>query len=140
MGALDVSANDLIDVVAQDLKKNYSTLIVSPEWVMLVKSSAANERVPSEPDFFYKRCASILLTSYKRGTIGVQRLRRKYGGRTQHIVRRSHHRKAGGKVIRVALQQLEKAGLMNKEKAGRSISAKGKSLLDKASSKVQKGE
>lgn len=140
MGALDVSANDLIPRIAQKLKENFSTLIVSPEWAELVKSSSGNERVPTEPNFYYKRCASILLTSYKRGTVGVQRLRRKYGGRTSHIVRRSHHRKAGGKIIRLALQQLEKTGLMQKEKAGRKISANGKSLLDKIASKIQKGE
>jgi ribosomal protein S19E (S16A) len=43
-----------------------------------------------------------------------------------------HHKPGGGKIIRVALQQLEKAGLAKKEKTGRVISPQGAALLDKA--------
>ncbi len=40
---------------------------------------------------------------------------------------------AGGKNIRLMLQQLEKAGFVKKEKVGRTLTPKGRSLLDKAS-------
>lgn len=144
MSALDVPANELIVKVAQALKESYKEAIVPPVWVSIVKTGSHNERPPSEPDFWYKRCASILYNAYKHGTIGVRLLRRKYGGRTQHIVRRSHHRPAGGKIIRLAMQQLDKAGLMKLEKlkvqkdpskigyAGRVITGKGRALLDKS--------
>ncbi len=150
MSALDVNANDLIAKVAQALKANHKDTIVPPAWVNLVKSGAHNERPPQEPDFWYLRCASLLYNSYKYGSIGVREMRRKYGGRTQHIVSRSHHRRAGGKIIRLAFQQLEKSGLMKLEKAkvqkepskpvysGRVISSKGKSLLDKTAKELTK--
>ena len=144
MSALDVPANELIARVAQALKKDYASTIVPPAWVNLVKSGSHNERPPQEPDFWYLRCASILYNSYKNGTIGVRKLRKKYGARTQHIVRCSHHRQAGGKIIRLAMQQLDKAGLMKLERlkvqkdpskigfSGRMITGKGRQLLDKA--------
>jgi len=146
MSALDVPANELIAKVAQALKKDSGDVIVPPAWVALVKTGSHNERPPQEPDFWYLRCASILYNSYKNGAIGVRKLRKKYGGRTQHIVRRSHHRQAGGKIIRLAMQQLDKAGLMKLERlkvqkdpskiglSGRAITGKGRALLDKAAS------
>ncbi len=149
MSALDVSANDLIARIAQALKENYKEFILPPAWVNLVKSGSHNERPPQEPDFWYKRCASLLYNSYKHGAVGVREMRRKYGGRTQHIVSRSHHRPAGGKIIRLAMQRLEKAGLMKLEKAkvqkdpakptytGRTITGKGKQLLDKTAAQLK---
>jgi small subunit ribosomal protein S19e len=134
--SLEVSANKLIVATAKELKANPQ--IKSPDWVLLVKSGSHNERVPEDEDFFFMRCASILRTLLvsDRGVVGVRRLQHKYGGRTSHLVGRSHHRKAGGKIIRVAMQQLEKAGFIKKEKAGRSITAAGKKLLDKAAKNV----
>mgnify|MGYP001606627491 FL=1 len=149
MSALDVPANELIVRVAAALKDGCKDSIIPPVRVNIVKSGSDKERPPTEPDFWYKRCASVLYNSYKHGTIGVRRLRRKYGGRTQHIVSRSHHRKAGGKIIRLAMQQLEKAGLMKLEKlkvqkdpakigyAGRVITSKGKSLVDKTAGQMK---
>ena len=135
MAAMDVPANDLIVKVAGLLKTDQT--IQPPTWAGSVKLSSHNERVPEQKDFWYARCASLLRTLYVRGTpVGVQRLRHKYGGRTSHIVSRSHHRKGGGKNIRFMLQQLEKAGLVQKEKVGRTLTAKGRSLLDKASNKT----
>ncbi len=148
MSALDVPANELIVKVADALKKDYENSINPPGWVNFVKTGSHKERPPQEPDFWFKRCASILLNSYHRGVIGVRKLKKKYGGRTQHIVRRSHHRQAGGKIIRLALQQLEKAGLMKLEKlkvqkdpnkplyAGRIISSSGRALLDKIANEM----
>ncbi|MBI5036101.1 30S ribosomal protein S19e [Candidatus Micrarchaeota archaeon] len=132
MSATDVDANVLIKNVAKQLEANES--IKPPEWAGKVKASSHNDRAPEQKDFWFLRCASILRTMYVRGTpVGVERLRHKYGGRTQHVVHRSHHRKAGGKTIRLAMQQLEKAGFIKKEKVGRVLTPKGVSLLDKAS-------
>lgn len=131
MSVKDVSANALISAVAVELKK--ITEIQPPEWVATVKAGRHNERLPESPDFWYHRCAAILRTAAMNGTpIGVQRLRNKFGGRDQHSVARSHHRKAGGKNIRLAMQQLEKAGFMKKEKVGRIITPKGQQLIAKA--------
>lgn len=132
MAALDVPVNELISKVAKQLQATEG--ITPPPWAGLVKLSVHNERVPQQEDFWFTRCAAILRTLYVGGKpVGVERLRHKYGGRTQHRVAPQHHKKAGGKSIRLALQQLEKAGLVKKEKAGRTLTAKGRSLLNKAS-------
>ncbi len=148
MSALDIPANDLIPRVAEKLKTEYAQAIAPPVWAGFVKTGAHRERPPSERDFWFVRCASLLYNSYKHGIIGVRKMRRKYGGRTQHIVRRSHHKPAGGKIIRLALQQLEKAGLMQLEKQreqkdpskplfkGRIITGKGRNLLDRTAKEV----
>lgn len=134
--SLEVSANALIVATAKELKSIPE--IKPPEWVLMVKSGSHNERVPEDEDFFYKRCASILRTIFvsEKGVVGVRRLQHKYGGRTSHLVGRSHHRKAGGKVIRLAMQQLEKAGFIKKEKIGRSLTSAGVKFLEKAAKKV----
>ena len=131
MGALDVSADKLITALVQELKKIKE--IAPPEWLHLVKTGPHAERLPEQDDFWYTRCASLLRTVYLNPGVGVQRLRHKYGGNKVHTVSRAHHTKAGGKIIREALQQLEKAGLVRKEKAGRTVSPKGEALLEKAS-------
>ncbi|NYZ75386.1 30S ribosomal protein S19e [Candidatus Micrarchaeota archaeon] len=138
MAALDVPATALINAVAEELKKN--TEVKAPLWYGLVKTGPHAERVPEQKDAWFIRCASLLRTAYKtENPIGVRRLRNKYGGRREHVVSRAHHVKSGGKAIRLALQQLEKAGLMEKQKVGRRISRTGRSLLDKAAARLEKG-
>ena len=136
MSARDVQPNDLNAAVADDLKKNEK--IKAPSWALLVKASSHNERVPEQEDYWFVKCAALLRTvAFSEKPVGVERLRRKYGGRTQHTVARSHHRKAGGKAIRLALQQLETAGFLKKEKFGRVIAPAGMSLLDKAAGRIE---
>jgi small subunit ribosomal protein S19e len=105
-----------------------------PEWSLYVKTSTARARPPIENDFWYTRAGSILRQIYFRGVIGVNRLKTKYGGRKKRGVKPAEFRKAGGKIIRVILQQAEKAGLVEKsksKKAGRQLTKKGKEFLDK---------
>ena len=137
MVALDVPATALVEAVAVELKK--SSEIKAPAWYGLVKMGPHAERVPEKADGWFVRCASLLHTGYKSdGVIGVRRLRNKYGGRREHVVSHAHHVKSGGKAIRLALQQLEKAGLMEKQKVGRRISSKGRALLDKTAAVMEK--
>jgi len=135
VSVINVDSHKLIAALSEELKKESE--IKPPEWISYVKSGSHNERPIEEKDFWYKRCASLMFNSYKRGNVGVRRLRRKYGGRVQHVVHRSHHRPAGGKIIRLALQQLEKAGLFEKQKTGRIITSKGRKLMDEISKKVE---
>ncbi|MFH0835771.1 MAG: 30S ribosomal protein S19e [Candidatus Micrarchaeota archaeon] len=130
MSFKDVSHDVVISSVSKELKKNEA--IKEPDWLAMVKTGMQSERLPSEPDFWFKRAAALLLTIANHGPVGVERLRNKYGGRKRHGVNRHHHKKAGGKNIRLLLQQLETAGLVKKEKTGRVITPKGVSLLDKA--------
>ena len=125
--ALDVEANKLIEKTAQKLK---DMKLEKPEFVSFVKSGAHAERPPESADFWYFRCASVLRQAYIRGNIGVNRLRTHYGGRTNRGVRPQHSKKSGGKIIRKAMQLLEKAGLLSKQKVGRILTAKGRKFLD----------
>jgi len=127
--------------VLEELEKELKKFpeINKPEWARFIKTGSHCERKPQKEDWWYTRCASILRKIYLKSNVGVGRLRTWYGGRKNRGSKPEKHAKAGGKVIRVALQQLEKAGLVKKEKIGRTISPKGRSLIDKITIKI-KGE
>jgi len=110
-------------------------VIHPPEWTKLVKTGSGRERPPLKEDWYYVRAASLLVTIYKRGPIGVNKLRVKYGNRKNRGHKPEKFRRGSGKIIRLILQQLEKAELVANKKTGvhkgRIISPKGKSLVDK---------
>lgn len=104
-----------------------------PEWALYVKSGVSKERVPEDPDFWYKRTASILRQLYIKGVVGVERLRNRYGSKKDRGVKPSKHAKASGKMIRVMLQQAEAAGFvekLDKIQFGRRLTQKGRDFLD----------
>jgi small subunit ribosomal protein S19e len=104
-----------------------------PEWIDFVKTGADKVRPNVDPDFWYKRAASVLRQVYIKGTIGVSRLRTKYGGRKDRGMKPARFHKSGGKIIRLILQQGEQAGLLEKsksKKAGRIMTAKGKQFME----------
>ncbi len=106
-----------------------------PEWTYFVKSGVAKVRPPRDPDFWYKRAASILRQVYTHRVVGVNRLKTRYGGRMKRGVRPEHFHKASGKMIRIILQQAEKAGLLEKfneagKRAGRRITEAGRDLME----------
>ena len=131
----DVPADELVKAVAEKLKKMRA--IAMPRWCVHVKTGVAKELPPMQKDWWYIRCASILRQIYINGPVGVSRLRTRYGGRQRRGVKREHFRKGSGKIIRVALTQLEDAGLVVKTKEGRKISPKGQSLLDNTAHEVR---
>jgi len=123
----DADANALIEKTAEKLK---GMGIKKPDFVGLVKSGAHADRPPQSADFWYARCASLLRQAYVNSNVGVQRMRRHYGGKKNRGVKPEKHVAAGGSTIRKAFQALEEAGLMEKGSAGRKLTAKGMSLLD----------
>ena len=136
--AYDVPADVLIGKLSSYIKENVKE-VTPPEWAAHVKTGTHVERVPQMPDWWYVRTASILRKLYMNGPVGVQRLRKEYGGRKRKGNSPAHHEKAGGSIIRASLQQLEKAGLVDKvEKSGRVVSKKGRSLLDAMSTQIKK--
>jgi len=107
----------------------------TPEWSFFVKTGVGKERPPQDPEFWYKRAASILRQIYLNHTVGVNRLKTRYGNKKNRGVQPSKFRKASGKMIRVILQQGEKAGLLEKfneprKRAGRVLTKQGKELLE----------
>lgn len=104
-----------------------------PEWLGFVKSGAGKMRSIDDPDFWYKRAASILRQMHIRGIVGVGRLRTRYGHRKNRGMKPARHYKGSGKIVRLLLQQAEAAGLVEKVKgkhAGRQLTFKGKQLME----------
>ncbi len=129
----DVSADELIKKTAEELKKN--ELIKKPSWADYVKTSAARERFPVDSEWWYVRAASLLRKMYVFDRpIGTNRLRNYYGGRKNRGHKPERFYKGSGKIIRVILQQLEKAGYLQTVKEGvhkgREITGNGKKFLD----------
>ncbi len=129
MGVFDVPVDQLINSIAKSLKEEYS--IEKPAFTDFVKTGSHREKKPLDDDWFYVRMASILYRLHKDGANGVGSFRTYYGGRKNRGVKPHQFRKASGKVIRSALQSLEKAGLLKKAVKGRELSGKGHSLLVK---------
>ncbi|MCX8159052.1 MAG: 40S ribosomal protein S19 [Candidatus Pacearchaeota archaeon] len=104
-----------------------------PEWVDFVKTGANKARPNIDEYFWYKRAASILRQIYLKGIVGVERLRTRYGSRKKRGMKPAIFQKAGGKIIRLILQQADSAGLTEKikgKKSGRKLTQKGKELLE----------
>ena len=132
----DVPAEDLIQVIAVELKK--LNKITPPDWASFVKTGSFKQHAPQNPDWWFVRCASLLRKVYVSGPIGTSHLRKAYGGLKRGHSRPEKSTKASGAIIRKALQQLESEGLIASSKQGRTISAKGRSLLDKLSTNIIK--
>ena len=130
MSIYTVEPSKLIHSIAEKLKEYPE--ITPPENSKFWKTAFFRELAPVEEDFWYIRCASLLRKISKLGEIGVNRLRKKYGGRNRRGSGLNHSAKASGKIIRVALQQLEKANLIEiTEKNGRKVVKEGHSLLER---------
>jgi len=128
----DVDANALIEKTAQELKKIES--VQTPKWAIFVKTSHAKERPPDNADWWYFRAASVLRKIYMQGPVGVSKLRTKYGSKKNRGHQPEHRYRASGKILRLILQQLEKAGFLQqvdkKGRKGRVITPKGRFFLD----------
>lgn len=117
--------------LTEELKKIKE--ISPPQWAFFVRTGVSKQRVPESPDFWYARAASILRQLYLHGVVGVEKLRTRYGSRKDRGVRPAKFKKSSGKIIRLILQQAEKAGLVEKVKDtqfGRRLTKKGRDFLD----------
>ncbi len=137
MAVYDIDAQEYNLKLAEALKKILE--FKHPEWVEFVKSGPAKERPIEDPDFWYKRTASILKQIYKKKTVGVNRLKTKYGSKKNRGYKPEIFKKAGGKIIRTILQQLDKIEFteiakdvrgIKKRKLGRQLTEKGKEFME----------
>ena len=136
--AYDVPADVLINRLSGYMKENIRE-IQPADWAGYVKTGSHVERMPQNPDWWYVRSASILRKLYMKGPVGVSRLRKEYGGRKRRGVRPAHFAKAGGNILRSILQQLEQAGLAQKDGIkGRVVSGKGRGLLDAMATQIKR--
>lgn len=124
----DVPPDMLIAKLAEYLKESG---ITKPEWTAFVKTGAHADRPPNQRDWWYVRCASVLRKIYLHGPIGINQMRKIYGGGRPSGYGAAHHRKAGGAVIRSAVHGLESMGLVMKVgNKGRAITPVGMKNLD----------
>ncbi|UCC21019.1 MAG: 40S ribosomal protein S19 [Promethearchaeota archaeon] len=131
MSIYTVQPEKLVESIATKLKEYPE--ILPPEGSEFWKTAFFKELAPQDTEnFWYLRCASILRKVKKFGPIGVNKLRKFYGGRNRKGPGLHHSARGSGKIVRVALQQLENANLVVKvEKEGRVVSSEGTSLLER---------
>jgi small subunit ribosomal protein S19e len=137
--------NPVFEIDAHEYNKKLASAlknipeIKEPEWAKFVKSGPSKERPIEDLDFWYKRSASILRQIYKKGIIGVNKLRTKYESKKNRGFAPEEFKKASGKIIRNILQQLDAAGLteiakeikgVRSKKPGRQLTAKGKEFME----------
>lgn len=134
----DIPAPKFIEKLAKYLKENVDE-VNPPAWVNIVKTGSHVQKQPQNPDWWYIRCASLLRKIYIHEPIGIEKLRAEYGGRKDFGVKPEHAVKAGGAIIRKALQQLEAAGLVETLKPrGRVMTRKGRKLLQEIAEDTKK--
>ena len=127
-----IPADKYNDLLAETLKQIPE--FKQPEWASFVKTGMAKKRPPQNPDFWFKRASSILRQIYVHETVGVNRLKTRYGSKKNRGYKPEKFKKASGKMIRVILQQAEAAGLLEKttegKRAGRKLTEKGIEFLE----------
>ena len=134
--AYDVPADVLISELTEILKGEDITI---PSWASFVKTGVHADKPPHESDWWHTRCASLLRKIYLRGPIGINELRKEYGGGKPRGYGAANHRDAGGAIIRNAVHELEKLGYVEKvEKKGRMLSKQGMQKLDRLATEILK--
>ena len=132
----DVPADVLIERLTEDLKTED---IAVPEWTAFVKTGVHADRPPQRNDWWYVRCASLLRKIYMHGPLGINDLRREYGGGKPRGYGAAKHRDAGGAIIRNAVHELEKLGYVEKiHLKGRTISSKVMKKMDRLATDILK--
>ena len=135
MKIYEIPAQEYNDKLAEAVKKMPE--FAMPEWALYVKTGLSKSRPPADNEWWYNRVASILRQIAINRVVGVGRLRTKYGSRKNRGAKPEMFAKASGKMIRVMLQQGEKAGFLEKVKDlkngkrfGRKLTKKGLDFLE----------
>ena len=127
-----VPADVIISLISQDLKSK----LQMPEWAKFVKTGPSRQRPPVDAEWWWIRAASIIRRISLDGPVGTNRLRTYYGSRKDRGVRTEKTYRAGGKIIRVILQELEKQELIKSTPRGKVLAPKGQSFMAKMSKKA----
>ena len=131
----DVPSKELINAIAKKLQNDKTIFI--PEENVFSRTGVDKENPPTDKNWWYARCASILRKIYINNIIGVEHLKAEYGGRRDRGSKPYKARSGSGTIVRRAVQQLEKAGYITKIKGkGRTLTSKGRSFLDNTSKEV----
>ncbi|MEK6827192.1 MAG: 40S ribosomal protein S19 [Nanoarchaeota archaeon] len=118
----DKETNSVYEISPQEYNLKLAEALKSlpefeePEWAKFVKSSPSKERPIEDPDFWYKRAASILRQIYKHKVVGVNRLRTKYGSKLNRGMKPEKFVRAGGKIIELFFSKQTKQDSLNQLK------------------------
>lgn len=125
----DVEAEKFITAYAAHMKR--SNKVTPPEWQDMVKTATWKEKGPLKTDWYYTRAAAVARKIYLRPR-GIGQLQQAFGGRARRGTRRNKSAKGTQGIIRHCLQQLEKAGIVQKHEngSGRKITFKGQKDMD----------
>lgn len=119
-----------MDKLVTEIKKIKQ--VQAPEWAPFVKTGAHKERVPTNPEWWQVRVASVLKKVNKYGPVGTNRLSKQYGGRKNRGHKPEKKYDGSRNIVRKCLQQLEAAGLIKQissPKSGKVVTKEGKELL-----------
>jgi len=131
----DVPSSLFIVKYADYLKR--SGQIRNPSWLEVVKTGIQKKNSPLNRDWFYIRLASLARKFYINGGAGVGNLRKKYGGKKRRGARPAKKVLSSGKIIRFALQELERLNIILKNQNGvRVITKKAQQDMNIRSRKI----
>ncbi len=126
------------EMLIKELSNKLSKEIQEPKWVKEVKTGQHKERGPNDPNWYYIRVSSVLRKVAINSPIGIERLAAEYGGKVDRGSKAHHTGTGSRKILRTALQDLEKLGYVLKNKKGRSVSSAGTKLLNSAALNASK--
>lgn len=134
----DVPAEPLIETAASELQSTDE--VGPPDWSAFARTGAHKERPPEEEAWWFTRSAAILRKVYLDGPVGTERLAAGFGGKRDYGSAPHHAVKGSRNIIRKILQQLEAAGLVEKDergRGGRQVTPEGQKFLDDLSHEVK---
>lgn len=131
----DIPASLFITTYANYLKN--SGQVQLPSWVDITKSGSHKMFSPADPNWIFFRLASLVRRIYVNGGQGIGSFRKIYGGKKKRGSKPSQKKNSGGKIIRLALNELERLKIIEKNSNGnRYISKKARKDIDIRSKKI----
>merc|ERR1712038_572981 len=130
----DVNQSDFVTEFGEFLKQ--SGKISPPKWADLAKTANFKQMSPADDDWFYFRTAAIARQLYIKGTVGTGRMSKIYGGSANRGFKPSRTHKGNGHIARLAFQQLEKVGLVEKADKSRRLSSAGRQDMDRIAGRL----
>ncbi|XP_034663063.1 LOW QUALITY PROTEIN: 40S ribosomal protein S19b [Drosophila subobscura] len=131
----DVDQHVLTKVLSDFLKK--SGKITVPEQADYIKTAKFKETAPTDRDWFYTRCASIMRHLYFRSPAGVAALTKVYSGRKRNGVMPAKYCRSSDGCIRMAFHALEAARMIEKHpEGGRKLTPTGQRDMDRLANRI----
>lgn len=131
----DVPPSVFISMYANFLKK--SGRVETPSWINVVKTGKHKSNSPFNSNWYFYRLAALARKFYFNRGEGVGTLKKIYGGKKRNGSKPSKKTKSSGKILRGALQELEKLNIISKsEKGRRTITKKARLDMDNRAEKI----